>query len=296
MKRLLLLLCGLLASARLWAQVDVAVTLPQEQFLPGEAIEAAVRISNFAGRKLTFGARPGWIRFEVESTGDTVVNRLSDISESGEFSLQSSTRGTIRYDIQPHFDLSRPGRYRVSAIVRLSDTEEYASPPVSFEVFRGTRIWEREVGVSGADGSPEGRRKYILQQATHLRNVRLYIRLTDSDEVSTVKVIPIGSTVSFSRPSCTVDRKSRLHCLHQVSADTYRFHLVAPDGTLVKRQTFTFAERRPQLRVNDSGDVAVIGGERRRAADDIPEEPSADAAGSKPDESAPPSPAAAAKK
>lgn len=295
MKRFLFLLCGLLATARLLAQVEVRVTLPQEQFLPGESIEAAVRISNFAGRKLTFGARPGWVRFEVEGSSDMVVNRLSEVSESGEFSLESSTRGTIRYDIQPHFDLNRPGRYRVTAIVRLSDTEEYASPPVSFEVFRGTRIWEREVGVASANGAPDGRRKYILQQATQLRNVRLYIRLTDSDEVSTVKVIPIGPTVSFSRPSCTVDRKSRLHCLHQISADTYRLHVVAPDGTLLRRQTFNFAERRPQLRMNDSGDVAVIGGERRRAADDLPEEPPAAATGSKPDESPATTPVAPAK-
>jgi hypothetical protein len=284
MKRLLFLLCALFVTARLSAQVEVHLTLPQEQFLPGEAIEAAVRISNFAGRKLTFGARPGWIRFEVEGSSDVVVNRLSEVSESGEFTLESSTRGTIRYDIQPHFDISRPGRYRVTAIVRISDTEEYASPPVSFEVFRGTRLWEREVGVSNVDGSPNGRRKFILQQATQLRNVRLYIRLTDSEEVGTMKVIPIGPTVSFSRPSCVVDRGSRLHCLHQISADTYRYHVVGPDGTLLRRHTFNFGERRPQLRMNDSGDVAVIGGERRRATDDIPVEPTAAAAGSKPDE------------
>jgi hypothetical protein len=295
MKRFLLLLCGLLATARLLAQVEVRVTLPQEQFLPGEAIEAAVRISNFAGRKLTFGARPGWVRFEIEGSSDMVVNRLSEVSESGEFNLESSTRGTIRYDIQPHFDLNRPGRYRVTAIVRLSDTEEYASPPVSFEIFRGTRIWEREVGVASADGAPDVRRKYILQQATQLRNVRLYIRLTDPDELNTIKVIPIGPTVSFSRPACTVDRKSRLHCLHQILADTYRLHVVGPDGTLLRRQTFTFAERRPQLRMNDSGDVAVIGGERRRAADDLPEEAPAAATGSKPDESPATKPAAPAK-
>ena len=283
MKRLLLSLLGLLVATRLLGQLDVRVTLPQEQYLPGESIEAAVRIANFSGRKLTFGANPGWIRFNVEATEGFVVNRISEIPESGEFALQASTRGTIRYDIQPHFDLTRPGRYRVTATIRLSDTEEYASPPIHFEVFRGTRLWEREFGVEGADGVAL-RRKFLLQQATQLRDVRLYVRITDDVESSTVKVVPIGPTVSFSRPACAVDRKSRLHVLHQITADTYRYHLIGPDGALLLRQSFEFTERRPQLRVNDGGEVAVIGGARKRAANDFPEEPKTDAPSLKPDE------------
>lgn len=280
MKRLFLFLGSLLAALSLHAQVEVRLTLPQEQFLPGESIDAAVRISNYAGRKLTFGDRPNWIRFEVEGSNQDVVNRLSEVSESGEFQLESSTRGTIRYDIQPHFDLSKPGRYRVTAIVKLADDQEFTSDPVTFEIFRGTRLWEREFGV---EGSSEQRRRYILQQATHLRNVRLYIRVTDANETDTLKVIPIGPTVSFGRPACTLDRKSRLHCLHQISAETYRLHVISPDGEIVRRQTFTFVDRRPQLRVNDSGEVAVIGGERRRSADDLPVEPASDAPSLKPD-------------
>jgi len=276
MKRLLLSLFGLLVAVRLMGQLDLRITLPQDQFLPGESIETAVRIANFSGRKLTFGANPGWIRFNVEATEGFIVNRISEIQESGEFDLEASTRGTIRYDIQPHFDLSRPGRYRVTATVRLSDTEEYASPAIYFEVFRGTRLWEREFGVEGADGVAL-RRKFLLQQATHLRDVRLYVRITDDTETATVKVVQIGPTVSFSRPACAVDRKSRLHALHQISADTYRYHLIGPDGAVILRQSFEFTERRPQLRVNEGGEVAVIGGLRKRAANDFLEEPKTDA-------------------
>jgi hypothetical protein len=295
MKHILSALLGVFFAARLLAQVDVRVSLTQEQFLPGESIEAAVRIANFTGQKLTFGNRTDWIRFNVESTDGRIVNRISEVQESGEFQLESSTRGTIRYDIQPHFDLSTPGRYRISATVQLAEDQEYTSPAVHFEVFRGTRLWEREIGIETADVSTSNRRKYILQQATHLRNVRLYIRVTDDSEAATFKVIPIGPTVSFGRPSCAVDRKSRLHVLHQISADTYRFHLVTPEGRVETRRIYAFSDRRPQLRVNEAGEVAVIGGERRRASDDIPQETVPAPTSAKPDDEPPakPTPAAA---
>lgn len=283
MKRFLLLVIGLSIAARLLGQLDVRVTLPQDQYLPGESIEAAVRISNFSGRKINFGANPGWIRFNVEATEGFIVNRISEIQESGEFDLESSTRGTIRYDIQPHFDLSRPGRYRVTAIVRLSDTDEYASTAVHFEVFRGTRLWEREFGVVDNTGAAL-RRKFLLQQTTNLKDVRLYVRVTDEAETATVKVLLLGNTVSFSRPACAVDRKSQLHVLHQINADTYRYHLIGPDGALVFRHSYEFTERRPQLRVNEGGDVAVIGGARKRSANDLPQEPKTDVPSIKPDE------------
>lgn len=287
MKHILSALFGVFLAARLLAQVDVRITLAQDQFLPGESIEAAVRIANFTGQKLTFGARPDWIRFNVESTDGRIVNRISEVKESGEFQLESSTRGTIRYDIQPHFDLSTPGRYRVTATIQLSDSQEYTSPPALFEVFRGTRLWEREFGSESTAASASGQRKYILQQATHLRNVRLYIRVTDDSETTTFKVIPIGPTVSFNRPSCALDRKSRLHVLHQISADTYRFHLVNPDGRVEMRRIYGFSDRRPQLRVNEAGEVAVIGGERRRSPDDIPQEAAPVPTSAKPDDEPP---------
>lgn len=278
MKHLVLILAGLLLAGRLLAQVEVRVTLPQEQFLPGESIEAAVRISNLSSAKIAFGTTPDWLRFNVESTDEYIVNRIADTPESGEFSLEPSTRGTVRFDIQPLFELSRPGRYRLTATVRVSPTEEVVSSPVFFEVFRGTRLWERAFSTPSAVAGQEPiRRKYLLQQATHLRDVRLYVRVTDEAELATLKVIGLGRTVSFGRPACAVDRQSHLHTLHQTGADTYSYHLISPHGVLLVRRTYEFDARRPQLRVNEAGEVAVIGGSIRRSADDVPSAPKEEA-------------------
>jgi hypothetical protein len=266
------LLAFLFLSVRLLAQLEIEVTLPQEQFIPGEAVHAAVRVSNFTGRKITLGQSPNWLRFDIDSTDGRVVNRLSDIPDTGEFTLEPSTRGTLRFDIQPHFEITRQGRYRLTATVQGPDNQEFISRPIHLEVIRGTRLWEREYSVPAGPDQPDARRKYVLQQATHLRALRLYLRVTDADEHSILKVLNLGGVVSFNRPDCRVDRASRLHILHQIDAETYRYHLVDTDGVLLERRHHIITERRPQLRVNESGEVAVFGGERRRNSSDFPVE------------------------
>ncbi len=283
-KRLFLLALSLLPMA-LSAQIDARLSLAQEAYLPGESLEAAVQISNFTGRRLTFGREPLWLRFNIEAIEGSVVNQLSDIAESGAFSLDPSTRGTIRYDLQPHFDLSRPGRYRLTAIIVTPDREEVISSPVNFEVIRGSRLWEREIGLPGTAGNEQ--RKYLLQQANYLKEVRLYVRITDLSESVTFKVIPLGRMVSFARPQPVVDRKSQLHILNQITAEDYMYMLITPEGVVTKRETYgMILDRRPQIRMNDEGDAAVIGGERHRKTSDAPVAPVPAKAAAKTDESA----------
>lgn len=272
MKRFLPFLLAGLAVVRAFAQIEVQVSLPQEIFLVGEPIEAALRIANFTGAKAVFGREPGWLRFNVEAHDGFVINRLSDGPDPGEFSLESSTRGTVRLDIQPTFDLTRPGRYRVSATVRRPDGTEFTSPETSLEVVRGAKLWDKDFGVLLPDSENPVARKYILSQVTHLREARLYIRVTDADESGNIRTTPLGATVSFNRAACSVDRQSRLHVLHQFDASSYRYHQIGPDGVLLARRTYVFTEKRPQLRVSEAGEVAVVGGDRRRLPDDVPAE------------------------
>jgi len=271
-KRFLPLLSAFVALARALAQVEVQVSLPQEIFLVGEPIEAALRIANFTGSKAIFGKEPGWLRFNVEAHDGFVVNRLGDGPDPGEFSLESSTRGTVRLDIQPSFDLARPGRYRVSATIRGPGGSEFTSPETNLEVVRGAKLWDKDFGILAPGSETPISRKYLLSQVAHLREARLYIRVTDADESGNIRTVPLGSTVSFNRPACSLDRQSRLHVLHQFDVSSYRYHQIGPDGTLLARRTYVFAEKRPQLRISEAGEVAVVGGDRRRMPNDVPTE------------------------
>src|SRR5216117_1538165 len=165
------------------AQVRVELTLDQDQFLAGESVQVGVRITNFSGQTLHLGRESDWLHFTMEGRDNEFVPASGDVPVQGEFAVESSSVGTRRVDLAPYFALTKPGRYSVTATVKLKQWDkELASKPKSFEVIAGTKLWEQEVGVPGTAGQSPEVRKYALQQAIHLKQMKLYVRVTDQAE------------------------------------------------------------------------------------------------------------------
>lgn len=269
----LCLLVGLVSSA--WAQVSVEVVLDQEQFLPGEAMPLAVRIHNRAGQKLNFGAEAEWLTFAIESRDGLVVPKLGETPVIGSFDLQSAERGTKHVDIAPYFLITQPGRYAVTATVRIREWgQTVTSPPKNFNVVEGAKLWEQEFGVPASPGAtnaiPEVR-KYVLQQVNYLRGkLRLYLRLTDATGTKVFRVVPIGLILSFSRPEPRIDKFCNLHLLYQNWAHSFSYTVFTPDGEIVERQTYDYTDTRPRLQVDDEGRISVAGGVRRVTSNGAP--------------------------
>jgi hypothetical protein len=144
---------------------------------------------------------------------------------------------------------------------------------MTFDIVSGSRLWTEIVGVPPKPGDTSTEttlRKYILQQVNHVKQLRLYMRVTDPGEGRTIGVQYLGNMLLFNRPQTVVDARSRLHLLHQSSGRGYLYHLIDTDGQLLERRTYEITQGRPQLRMNDSGDVLVIGGVRRFSQSDYP--------------------------
>ncbi|MCS7090249.1 MAG: hypothetical protein RMN51_08090 [Verrucomicrobiota bacterium] len=263
------LACVLPAAAQLTVEVD----LQQQQFLPGESLPVAVRITNLSGQPLRLGEEEDWLSFSVEAEDQRVVRRFGEPVLREPFRLESSQRATVRVDLAPYYDLSRQGRYRVQATVRvLAWDREFSSLPVDFFIITGARLWEREFGLPGSDaGRPPEMRKYILQEANYLkRNLRLYLRITDPTETQIIRVVPLGPIVSFGQPQPQLDSASNLHLLFQNGRSTFVYHVINPDGEIMVRETYEIAGSRPRLGMDATGRITVVGGQRRYAADDVP--------------------------
>lgn len=262
------------------AQVTVEVLLDQDQYLPGEALVAKVRITNRSGRTLVLGKEPDWLTFSIESHESWVVPKLSEAPVVGEFSLESSEMGTKKVDLAPHFSLGQPGRYSIIATVRIKEWDrEITSPPKNFYLIQGARLWEQDFGVpepAGAGNTTPEVRKYILQQANYVKGqLRLYLRVTDAGGSKNIRVLPVGPMLSISRPQPLVDKASHLHVLYQNGARTYSYTEVNPEGEVVARQTYDYVTSRPRLREGDEGKVSVVGGVRRVTPKDVPAPPPA---------------------
>lgn len=260
-----------LAVSRASAQVTVEVTMNQEQFLPGEALPVAVKITNQSGRQLHFGTTEDWLTFSVESADGFVVGKISEVPVAGEFDLESSQMGTKRADIGPSFIISKPGRYKVIATLKVKDlSAQLSSPAKAFEIVSGAKLWSQEFGLPTTNGLPE-MRKFALEQSSYLRaQMRLYVQVSDIAESHIFKTAALGSTVSFGRPEAQVDRQSILHVLWQTGAQSFNYCTVDADGKVIGREVYDDINTRPRLGVNDAGEVLVIGGVKRAKPADLP--------------------------
>ena len=273
--RNLALWLGLLAPLSSgFGQVTVEVTLDQDQFLPAETIVAAVRIANRSGQTLLLGGTPDWLTFSVEAREGLIVPKIEEVPVTGEFVLESSKVATKRVNLTPFFSLTKPGRYSVTASVRIQHWDrEFTSLPKAFDIIQGVKLWEQDFGVpppAGAETANPEVRKYTLQQANYLKQLRLYLRLTDVAESRVIRLFPLGTMASFGRPEPQVDNQSNLHVLFQTGARSFSYCAVNPDGRVIVRQTHDYANTRPRLQVDSAGRFSVAGGVRRVTADDLP--------------------------
>jgi hypothetical protein len=250
-------------------QISVDLVLDQEQYLRDESLVVRVQISNRSGQKIELGKDAGWLTFSIESLDGGLVSRTGDVPVDGELTLDSAMVAERRIDLLPYYDLATPGRYVVSASVKIKNwDQEFTSKRKSFDIVRGSKIWEQEFGIPST-GVPEVR-KYALQQASYLKRLMLYVRITDSSENRVMKVFPVGPLVSFSRPEAQIDKQSNLHVLCQSGAHSFLYHVISPDGQVATRQTYEYAASRPILKGSDDGKIFVSGGARRVVADDVP--------------------------
>jgi hypothetical protein len=160
------------------------------------------------------------------------------------------------------------------------------SQPRSFDIIEGARLWVQEIGVPnsalGTNGTPEIR-KFILQQANDARSqLRLYVRLTDASGARTFRVFPIGRMVAFGRPEPQVDKFSNLHLLYQGGPHSFNYAVINPDGEIIARRTYDYADTRPRLQPDAEGKILVTGGLRRPTPQDVPSSKAAKVTGAEP--------------
>jgi hypothetical protein len=257
------------------AQVTVNMTLEQEQFLPSEALPVAVHIANRSGQPLHLGADANWLTFSVESVDGFIVTKNSDPPVQGEFDLSSSQVATKHVDLAPYFALSRPGRYRIIATVRIKDwSAEVSSPACSFDVIDGAKLWSQVFGMplpAGVTNRQPEVRKYTLEEANYLRSqLRMYVQVSDESGERVFKVRAIGPMVSFSQPESQLDRFSNLHVLYQSGASAFTYSVIDPNGDIVRQEIYDYRDVRPRLRADADGNIVVYGGVRRVKPAEMP--------------------------
>lgn len=272
---LCILLTLLSIGAGLNAQVTAELVIPQEHYLAGESIVVGVKITNFSGRTLKLGEDTSWLQFNVSGENNQIVSQIGEPKVKMPFDLGTAHTATRRVDIVPYFNIARPGRYTISALVTVKELgRQISTRPAFIDVLNGHRVWEQEFGYvvnPGSDKETTELRKYMLLQVTQKNLLRLYARITDPTETAIVRTFAIGGAVSFNRPEIQIDPSSRLHVLSQYASRAFNYVVITPDGDLVLRQTYEYENSsKPSLAYLEDGKLTVAGGIRRLTDSDIP--------------------------
>ena len=172
-----------------------------------------------------------------------------------------------------YFSFSKSGRYSVTATVHIKEwNRNVVSPPTSFDIIEGSKLWEQDVGLPNPEGvtnRPPEMRRFALHQANYLRRqLLLYVQITDT-RGHVYRVFPLGQMLSFGQPEPQVDRWSNLHVLYQNGPRSFSYTLVDPYGNILARQFYDYTTR-PRLKPDGEGNVQVVGGTRRITSTDLP--------------------------
>jgi hypothetical protein len=273
MKNIVLALALWLAwAAAASAQVKVEVLMDRDQYLPNESIPVRVRIINDSGETLKFG-QDKWLTYSVEARDGFIVQKGLEVKIPQNFEVPSSDMATTHADLAPSFDLSKEGRYALTVTAHLSQWDRnVTSPPRNFDIVPGVTVWDQTFGVpgTGGNGNEPEIRKYILQQATFVTRMHLYLRITDGSESRTIHVASLGPMISFSNPQMRLDKMNQLHLLFQQGAHIYTYFVFNPDGGVVARQTYFYSTSAPHLKTDEAGNPFIAGGVRHFADNDVP--------------------------
>jgi len=261
--------------------VTVDITLDQDEYLPAETLPITVRVYNNSGQTLHLGADDRWLTFSIQSmdkdsgAGDSGVGKESQPPVAGAFDLGSSEVAIKHVDISPYYDLKQTGHYRVVAVVHIPEWgTDVSSGPKEFDIVNGAELWSQEFGVpmpAGITNRPPEIRKYYLEEANYLkRQLRMYLLLTDETGQHIFKVSAIGPMVSFSHPEAQLDGDSNLHVLYQMGAESFLYSVFNPDGSILQQDIYDYVTTRPQLSLDNTGHIVVVGGVRRVKPGELP--------------------------
>lgn len=278
--RIILFFCTvcLIGAQSVWGQLTVRVSLNQDIYVSGEAVIANVEISNLSGQVITLGSSPDWLRFSVESHDGAFIKRLNEIDMSGVFDLASSVTATRSINILPFFDMTRAGRYKVTATAKVEDWGQfYNSNSVTLDVLNGVEVLGFDVGVPKAEDAPQKEmpevRHYSLVRVAYLDKMRLYVRITNPASGMIYRVQPICGMVAFSDPKAMIDSKSCLHVLNQIHARRFIYFVADTSGNMLKREFYDYIGSKPTLYQNTDSSINVRGGIRMRTSADFPPSP-----------------------
>jgi hypothetical protein len=249
-------------------QLATTLKLAKNQHLAGEPVMAMVTITNHAGKELVFHSdgRFQWLDFILKNSKGDPVNAKSN-TIFGPMKIAAGESKAREVDLSQYFQLSEPGNYSVSAMIRQpgDNTQGTSTNRIFFNQSPGRLYWSQKVGIPGSTN--RSREFRILNFAGDSKS-QIYAQILDVQTGQFVRTFLLGDVLMLRKPLATVDRQQRMHVMFLATPTMWVHCVIDTDGKLNDRQIHQRGPQGdPQLLTFGDGSV--------RVANSIPYDPKA---------------------
>ncbi len=218
------------------AQIAASLRLAKEQYLAGEQVRAVVTITNHAGKELIFSSdgRLQWLAFIVRNGRGNAVNPKG----RGLFGAMKIGPGQTlarEVDLAQIFQLSEPGNFTVSAVIRTpgDGNEGSSTNRVLFTQSSGMSYWTQKVGLLGSGNRT---REFRVINFSGDSKTQIYAQIQDDTSGQLVRTFLLGDVLLLRKPLVTVDRQQRMHVMFLSTPSMWVHCVIDTDGRLVARE------------------------------------------------------------
>jgi hypothetical protein len=256
------------------AQLGIELKLDRQYYLSYEVVSATVTLRNYTGNTLIFGGTgPGekgsFLHFLMRRGSEKLMPVTQGAKPLGDLILGAGETRRVTLVLNDLYNLQPDGKYVVSAqIGHFRLPQDYRSAEQHFEVSRGTMVWNRTVGVPGADAAAriESRQVSLLLLRERLGSVYC---LRIENEQMVFAVIRLGAQFMGSAPEIDIDAVSNIHVLFQLRSRLFAHRVYDCRGRVREDKHFLMEKTVPHLyRDAELGRIMVQGGSPWNKKDD----------------------------
>ena len=258
----LLLLAAFAEAAH--AQIQVGLSIKRRFFVVYEPIVATVTLTNLSGRDVPLEDEEGtpWFGFQVSTADDQPIPPRDLDYKLSPLVLPSGQTLKRSVNLNALFPIHEFGIHRIRANVYFAPLKQYfVSNLENIEISEGKHLWQQTVGVpDGMEGAGELRQYSLLSFRQGEKNT-LYVRVQAPEKGTVYCTTPVGRLITAAAPSVELDANNGLHIFQVVGPKVYLHSRVSLNGQILGQNTYVGVDnRRPTLRRDSYGDVAVVGG------------------------------------
>jgi hypothetical protein len=239
------------------AQVEITWSLAHNRTVLMEPVLATVRLVNYSGHDLDLTPRGNArLAFDVEDQPSSAVPVTGQPLVRQAVIIPNGETREVEVNLLDAYRIVYGRTYMVTPVFEFGGVR-FMGERLSLEVQPGIELLKRDYGMP-ASGTA---RTVSLRLINRDRYDRLFFRMDDPSTGFCLGVYELGRVIRFFVPRLEQDREGVFHVLHQIGPDQFVHSTFAADGRTGGVKFYSAETGSIKLERDESGVVAVTGGD-----------------------------------